>query len=90
VENRPFTPDWACPPGATIKTVCEDRGISKVDLSVMIGVDLSEIDSLLDGTMEIDDELAAKLATSLGSSQKFWMKREARYREDLISLKKDP
>ena len=50
-------------------------------------LDLSEscIIGLLDGSLEIDNDLATRLSEKLGSSVSFWETREKQYREALAA-----
>jgi HTH-type transcriptional regulator/antitoxin HigA len=83
---RPFNPDWASPPGGTIEDVLEERNWSKEYLAKQLGLSVEDFDKLIEGEIEIDQDLAFKLEKYLGSTAKFWLKREEHYREKLAEL----
>jgi len=80
-----FNPDWASPPGDTIQDIIDADGISRDRLALMIGVEASQIDGLLEGRMEIGYDLAERLGR-LWSTKEFWLARERNYRRDLKRL----
>jgi plasmid maintenance system antidote protein VapI len=79
-----FEPDWASPPGDTIKDLLEEKGMSKEKLSELLGVE--RVDDLLSGAMRIDWSLAHKLERVFGSTWTFWMNRDEQYQADLARL----
>lgn len=83
-----FKPDWVSPPGNTIQVILQEKTISISRFAEQIGLSLHEVQLLFIGKYKIDQPLAAKLATSLGSTERFWLAREAKYRSELIRLKK--
>ena len=81
-----FTPDWVSPPGDTIADLLEERDWTQAQLAEKLGYTDVQVRQLIDGTIEIDSETASKLAEVLGSTEKFWLKREANYRERLAQF----
>lgn len=81
-----FKTDWASPPGETILDFLSENEISREKFAHSIGQGIAEVDSLLVGNLEITPEIAKKLEESLGGSSKFWLQREAQYRQDLLRL----
>lgn len=82
-----FIPDWASPPGDSIKDLMDAWDIDESELCMLL--EITECDKLLKGEMEISGELAEKLATYLGGTKQFWLNRENIYRDDLKRLNKD-
>lgn len=82
-----FRPNWASSPGATIADFIADKRLSVGDLARSLGIEDDDASRLLDGDAEITEEVANKLSKAIGSTSRFWMEREARYREGLIRLK---
>jgi len=83
-----FQTDWASPPGDTIKDLLEERSLSVKEFSQRIGHSFVNTKGLLNGNLEIDDQLAERLVEVLGSTTSFWRSREELYREDLYRLNK--
>jgi len=75
-----FEPNWVSPPGETITEVVPEP---QKWLSTTLGLPWKEAGEILTGEAEITIGLAAKLATSIGSSPEFWMARECQYRTQL-------
>jgi HTH-type transcriptional regulator/antitoxin HigA len=81
-----FTPDWASPPGDTIRDMLRAQGLSTRWLATRIGHPHGMICSLLAGTDPLSEELAADLAVVIGGTKEFWVTREAQYRAALRGL----
>ncbi len=86
VKDAPFTPDWVSPPGDTIATILEERGVTPVEFASKVRCPQEEIEDLLEGRAALTAKLAKRLAAFLGVSASFWTKRESQYREDLLRL----
>jgi HTH-type transcriptional regulator/antitoxin HigA len=80
-----FNPDWASPPGDTIREMLNERRLSTMWLATRIARPFSRMVGLLAGREPLDEELAAALAVAIGGSKEFWMKRELHYRQALAS-----
>lgn len=48
-----FAPDWASPPGDTLRDVLNGRGLTVDEAAVAIGVPVREVERLLSGEAEI-------------------------------------
>lgn len=57
-----FEPDWASPPGNTVATILEERAISTDEFSRMLAKSPEAVHQLLEGRLEICDELAEQLS----------------------------
>jgi len=88
VEDTPFTPDWVSPPGDTIATILEERGVSRVEFARTIHWAEGDIEELLEGRRAVTAELAGQLAAVLGAPASFWAKRELQFRQDLARLER--
>ena len=82
-ECPTFDPDWASPPGASIKDICQDMGTKTVQY---LGLSVEAFRLLLDGRLTIDEELAAKLEEHLRGPAHFWLERERLYRRAVSRL----
>ena len=72
-------------PGDTIRDILEEKGISKDRLAYMLNASKHQIEMLLDGRYDIDNDMASRLADKLGSTVAFWENREKQYREALVN-----
>lgn len=80
MTNASFMPDWAVPPGATVRALMQRKGVTTRDLSGGLRTTAENIENLLDGNYAINAEIAMGLAGMVGGSLNFWMNREAQYR----------
>ena len=78
-----FAPDWLSPPGDTIADVLEERGWSQAEFAQRIDYTPKHVNQLLRGKAPISEETALRLERVLGSTARFWLQREAEYREAL-------
>jgi plasmid maintenance system antidote protein VapI len=86
MNNSMFQPTWISPPGETILDILSDREISPECLADNIGYDLDGIKALFNGSHEINEHLAHKLAEAIGPDADFWLAREQQYREDVSRI----
>ncbi len=85
-KTLPFSPNWATPPGSTIKDVLSEREVSINDFAQRMNEDLQTINLLLKGQLSIDENLANKLEVVLGSTKSFWLSREQQYKKNLENI----
>lgn len=83
---RAFAPDWVSPPGSTVADLLEERGWTQQALAQRSGFTTKHISLLINGKATITEDTAVKLERVLGSTMRFWMTREAQYREALARL----
>lgn len=83
-----FNPNWASPPGDTIKRILKQKKISIESFVNLIGYDIEYVQGLLQGKIKINYSTARKLQDILGSSKSFWINRENNYRQSLKKLEK--
>ncbi len=83
-----FNPNWASVPGDTISRILNEKNMSVENFANILGADRQFIKHLLDGTIMIDDNLAGKLSSLLGSTKQFWIKRESIYQSKMKELEK--
>jgi HTH-type transcriptional regulator / antitoxin HigA len=81
-----FTPDWISPPGETIADALEERGWTQSVFAERTGFTDKHVSLLINGKATITEETALKLERVLGSSARFWLAREAQYREALARV----
>lgn len=78
-----FQPDWVSPPGDTISDLLEEKDWSQAEFAQRCGYTTKHVSQLVNGKATITEDTAIKLERVLGSSARFWMTREAQYRESV-------
>lgn len=79
-DEREFKPDWYSPTGVTVRECMELRGISKEQLSCMLGETNNDyVDALLDGEAPVGRSSAVTLATALGATPYLWLSLDNHY-----------
>lgn len=81
-----FSPDWVSPPGDSILDLLEESGWKQTELAKRTGYTTKHISLLINGKAPITDETAIKLERVIGSTARFWLTREAQYREGLLRI----
>lgn len=81
-----FAPDWISPPGDTILDLLEERDWSQADFAKRMGQSTKHISQIITGKAPITLDTALKLERVLSGPARFWMNREAQYRENLIRI----
>lgn len=82
-----FTPDWISVPGDTIADLLEERGWTQTEFAKRTGFTRKHVNLLIKGNAPIYEDTALKLERVLGSTARFWLAREAQYRETLARAK---
>lgn len=97
-ECSTFTPDWASPPGDSIREIIEERYAAlhpsvkqnpEVQVEALVSwLEVSELEArlLLEGRLTIDEDLAERLEKNLRGPAHFWLERERDYRRSLARL----
>ncbi|WP_019593073.1 helix-turn-helix domain-containing protein [Thioalkalivibrio sp. ALM2T] len=78
------TPDWVSPPGETIADLLEEQGWSQRELGQRLDYSSKHVNQLIKGKVPLTEEAALRLERVLGGTARFWLEREAQYREALI------
>ena len=76
-----YSPDYAIPPGETIRELLETKGVTQADLAALSGLTEKTISQIINGTAPLSNETAEKLEMVLGVPARFWNTRESHYRE---------
>jgi addiction module HigA family antidote len=82
-----FEPDYAIPPGETLKEVMESLNMSQKELSIRIGLPVQFLNRIFKGDQPISYETANKLELATGVPARMWNNLEAQYREQLAKNK---
>ena len=78
-----FQPDWVSPPGDTIADLLEEKSWSQAEFAQRCGYTTKHASLLINGKASITEDTALKLERVLGCSARFWLVREAQYRETI-------
>lgn len=81
-----FTPDWISPPGDSIADLLDDLGWTQSEFAERTGFTNKHVSLLINGKASITEETALKLERVVGSDARFWLNREAQYREALARI----
>jgi HTH-type transcriptional regulator/antitoxin HigA len=84
--KEPFTPDWISAPGDTILDLLEERDWSQAEFAKRMGYSTKHISQLITGKAPITLDAALKLERVIGGTARFWLNREAQYRENLVRI----
>jgi HTH-type transcriptional regulator/antitoxin HigA len=87
-ENHPFRPDYASPPGDTLRDRLAELNISQADLAARAGFSNKHVNQITQGLAPITIETAIILERITGTPASFWSRREADYRECLLRAKR--
>lgn len=85
-RHRGFEPDYALPPGATLRDAIEEREMSQADLARRLGMAEKTVSQIMNGVAPLTHETAEKLELVLGIPAHFWNSRELLYRERLTKI----
>jgi HTH-type transcriptional regulator / antitoxin HigA len=80
----PFRPDYAIPPGETLRDQLLEMELSQSELAARAGLSTKHVNQIIQGIAPITVETALLLERITGVPAKFWNRREADYREALI------
>jgi plasmid maintenance system antidote protein VapI/Zn-dependent peptidase ImmA (M78 family) len=75
-----FEPDYAIPPGDTLREALDEREISQVELALRTGLTEKTISQIINGIAPISYETAERFELAMGVPASFWNSREAMYR----------
>ncbi len=81
IAPREYDPDYAVPPGATIREEMEFRSISEIPY-----IDADDLEKLFEGRLHITPHIAQLLEAALDVPADFWLRLEANYRRQLAKL----
>ena len=76
----------ATPPGATIREQLEDRGMSQKEFAIRMGLSEKHISHLINGEVQLTQDVAYKLEMVFGIPANFWNNLESIYREKFAKV----
>ena len=81
-----YEPDYATPPGWTLREVLDDKSISEADLARRTGLSPKLISRILNGRAPITAGAAVRLEKAAGVPARLWINLESRCREHQARL----
>ena len=85
-----FEPKWPLPPpGDTILDILEEKNWTQSEFAERVGYTRKHVNQLIHGRATITEVTALRLERVLGSSAKFWLLREAKYREAMARVEEN-
>lgn len=82
-----FRPDYTVPPGEVIQELAQSRNWSFAELATVLGLSIRDVAKLLQGKLELTEEMAGKLEAGFGAPPaRFWINMETNYRADRVRL----
>lgn len=85
--DHPFRPDYAIPPGETLRDCIGEIGMSQTDLAARSGLSTKHINQIIQGSAPITPETALILERVTGTPASVWNRLEAGYREAKLRAK---
>lgn len=87
-RNCTFMPNFAVPPGETLKETIESMGMTQEELAQRTGRHKEMINEIIKGKAAITPEIAIQLESFLRVPASFWNNLERNYQETLARLRK--
>jgi len=81
-----YEPDYAVPPGETIREQMEHYGWTQQELAVRLKTTVQTLNRIFKGDQVISLDMANRLELVFGASARFWNTLELNYREQLAKL----
>jgi transcriptional regulator with XRE-family HTH domain len=81
-----FEPNYAVPPGETLKETIEFLGMTQKELSTRTGLSVQSLKRTLKGEQPLSYETANILELALNVPASMWNNLEAQYREQLAKI----
>ncbi len=76
IAPKPYEPDVAVPPGATIREMLEARGMTQIQLAKRMNRPPNKVNEIIQGKRSITAKTAIDLEITLGLPASFWLERE--------------
>ena len=85
--DRQYRPDYAIPPGETVRSTLEAVGMTQADLARRTGLSTKHINQIIQGIAPISPDTALALERVLGVPVRFWNALEANYQARQVRLR---
>lgn len=80
---REYKDTIAFHPGYYVAEYIETKRINHAEFAEKLGISENLLDKLLDGQLDVTDELARKIANVIGTSAAFWVNLQMAYNEKM-------
>ncbi|WP_165975414.1 HigA family addiction module antitoxin [Actinomadura rubrisoli] len=80
-------PDYAVPPGETIREFLDDLGMTQRQLAARLGLTPKHVNQLVQGLVPLSPDVAARLELVTGLSARMWNRLEADYQTTVTRLR---
>ena len=75
-------------PGYYIADIIEDMEISKAEFATRMGITVKTLSKLINGQINISNDLAKKLSVMMGTSPEIWLNLQNAYDQKLIEIER--
>jgi addiction module HigA family antidote len=82
-----FEPDYAIPPGETLKEVMESLDMTQKELAIRTGLTVQSLNRIFKGAQPVTYDTANKLELATGIRARLWNNLEAQYQEQLAKIR---
>lgn len=86
IQRHTFEPDYAVPPGATLRDAIQALNMSQAQLSLRTGLSHKHVNQIVRGSAPITHETALALEKVTGVPAKLWNNLEVNYRDRLARI----
>ncbi len=86
-RDRRYRPDYAIPPGETVRSTLEALGMSQADLARRSGLSIKHINQVIQGAAAISPDTALAFERVLGVPARFWNALEANHQARAAELR---
>ncbi|GAA2095726.1 HigA family addiction module antitoxin [Actinomadura alba] len=83
---RDYEPDYAVPPGETIREFLDELGMTQRQLAARLALSLKHVNQLIQGLVPLSPEVAARLELVTGMPARLWNRLEADYQTAQVRL----
>ena len=73
-------------PGYYIADIIEDMEISQAEFATRMGTTVKTLSKLINGQVNISNDLAKKLSVMMGTSPKVWLNLQSAYNQKLVEI----
>ena len=84
--HHAFNPDYASPPGDTLRDRIAELSVTQAELAARTGLSTKHINQIMQGLAPVTPETAVALERVTNISSLFWNRREADYRSTISKL----
>jgi addiction module HigA family antidote len=85
-KSEAFTPDYAVPPGDTLRDLLEEREMTQAELARRMGRPRKTINGIVQGKVQITPEIAIELERVFSIPARIWLALESNYRSDVARI----